>query len=127
MGWLDIFKKREPKDWRLVKVNEYEYHSQLKPAHPEYRVNDPNNNITYYVYTFYLYENQYQERKVELIDSKNGDIDLKTERKDSFVFRNDHYRKIIRPWLDGQYNPEIPSYESIKPKEFLDNLAGKIT
>ena len=126
MAWYNkIFKAAD--DWRMVKIWTCPYHSTLRPAHPSYSHSDPSANRTDYEYSYYLYENQYSGRKLDVIDSDRGDLDMKTERKDSFVFRNEDYRNIIRPWLDGQYNPEIPSYESIKAKEFKDNLAGKVT
>lgn len=38
-----------------------------------------------------------------------------------------YYLAKIRPWLEGGYDPEIPSYETIKQKEFKDALKGKKT
>ena len=123
--WTIIF--GEPDDWRMVKLHACEYYSQLKPLHPEYNHSDPNANKTDHEYTYYLYENQHGNRKIDVIDTQRGDLDIKDEAKDSFVFRNADYRTIIRPWLDGSYDPDIPSYESIKAKEFKDNLAGRKT
>ena len=126
MSWLNkIF--GEADDWRLVKIHVTDYFSTLKPAHPDYNYSDPDDNKTDHEYSYYLYENQHGGRKIDVIDSLRGDLEMKTEDKRSFVFRNTEYRNIIRPWLDGQYNPEIPSHESIKAKEFKDNLAGKVT
>ena len=123
--WTKIFGEED--DWRLVKIHETDYYSQLKPAHPDYNFKDSDANRTDHEYTYYLYENQHGGRKIDVIDSVRGDLEMKTEDKRSFVFRNTDYRNIIRPWTDGQYNPEIPSYASIKAKEFKDNLAGKVT
>lgn len=123
--WTKIW--GEPDDWRLVKIHECPYHSTLRPSHPSYSITNPDANRTNYEYTYYLYENQNGGRKVDVIDSDKGDLDIDKESKNSFVFRNSDYRQIIRPWLDGQYNPKIPSYESIKQKEMLDSLAGEIT
>lgn len=117
----------EKDNWRLVKIHTLPYHSVLRPANPLYNSSDPAANTTDYEYSYYLYENQHGDRKFDVIDSDRGDLDLDTETKSSFVYRNEDYRNIIRPWLDGQYNPEIPTYESIKAKEFKDNLAGKVT
>ena len=38
-----------------------------------------------------------------------------------------YYLNKIVPWLEGCFDPEIPTYESIKRKEFLDELNGKKT
>jgi len=76
---------------------------------------------------YYLYENQHGDRKFDVADSMRGDRHIKKLAIDDIVFRLKIYRKTVKPWLDGQYNPEIPSHESIKAKEFKDRLAGKIT
>jgi len=124
MSWLTyIF--GEPDDWRLVKIHVTDYYSQLKPAHPDYDFTDSDANKTDHEYSYYLYENQHGGRKIDVIDSLRGDLEMKTEDKRSFVFRNTEYRNIIRPWLDGRLDPEIPSYEQAPVNDFHAKLKGK--
>lgn len=74
---------------------------------------------------YYLKENGFGKRKCT--HEGTGDIS-----GDAYGSRNKRetlplYLETIRPWLAGRYDPNIPSYESIKAKEFKDQLAGKVT
>lgn len=73
---------------------------------------------------YYLFENGLGQRKVkhEGTDKLAGDGFARTQRK-----THPYYLSSIRPWLEGRPDPEIPTYESIKAKEFKDALAGKVT
>ena len=125
MKWLSkLLRRRDPDDWRMVKQLDSIYintetrlvsETRVEPVETKHHIN------------YYLFENQYGGRKFDVACSMMGDRDVSKLSKDDIAYRLRIYRNTIKPWLDGQYNPEIPSYESIKPKEFLDNLAGKIT
>lgn len=125
MKWLSkLLRRRDPDDWRMVKDLESTFVNTVHKLVSETRVEPVE---TKHYINYYLFENQYGERKFDVADSLYGDQDVSKLDKNDIVFRLKIYRKTVKPWLDGQYNPDIPSYESIKPKEFLDNLAGEIT
>jgi len=121
--WTKIF--GEPADWRLCRTLDYSYHNKLLPPHPMYNLRDDAANITDHTYTYYLYENQYGERKFDVIDTKDGDVNVKSLEKNNFVFCNKKFRTQIRPWLDGRYDPEIPDYETVPKNDFQNRLAKK--
>lgn len=122
MSWLTkIFCKED--DWRFVKQLDTTFVStSTELVGGRVERNEKKHNINYY-----LHENQDGERKFDVADSKRGDCNVKKLEKDDIAFRLRMYRQQVKPWLDGAYDPEIPSYESIKAKEFKDNLAGKVT
>ena len=112
MKWLSkLLRRRQPDDWRMVKDLESTFTNTTHQLVSETRIEAVK---TKHHINYYLFENQYGERKFDVADSLYGDRDTSKLKK-------------VKPWLEGQYNPDIPSYESIKPKEFLDNLAGEIT
>ena len=113
--WNKLF--GDPVDWRFVKQFDSPYH--IKNTTP----------LKKHILTYYLYENQYGDRKFDVIDSDaaRGDLKIKDLKKTDWVFRTKQYRETLRAWLDGAYDPQIPSYDSIKAKEFLDNLNGEKT
>ena len=125
MSWFtELLRRRKPNDWRMVNDLESTYvstehrlvsNTRIEPVESKHNIN------------YYLFEYQYGERKFDVACSKQGDRNVSKMKKDDIVFRLKIYRKTVKPWLDGQYNPQIPSYESIKSKEFLDNLAGEKT
>lgn len=108
--WNPIENYRLKRDWRLV--------STLK-AYYTYSKQEKETNF------YYLYENGLGNRKCKHESDGRYSGGLQyciTERE-----KHPYYLGTIRPWLEGQYNPEIPNYESIKAKEFKDALTGKIT
>ena len=117
MNWFVRLFSRS--DWRLVKT-----------INANYNVTD---TLTQQVektgctLTYYLYENQFNKRIIDLIDSEKGDLDVNELQPDNWAFRNRIYRETIKPWMDGAFDPRIPSYESIKAKEFKDTLTGRKT
>ncbi len=120
MSWFSrLFEKA---DWRLVKEIQAGYiHYQYHKLDPEQKINESENEMTYY-----LYENQFGKRKFDVVDGMLGDIDIKSkEAKDSWTFRSNEYRYTIRPWLDGRTDPEIPAYESIPRRDFKRILTKK--
>lgn len=113
-GWIKkAFTKR---DWRLVAMKVVPYWNVY-----------PDREKDKFEMVYYLSENQFHERRMTVIDAcpGRGDLTISELGADDWVFRNREYREVIRPWLDGAYDPEIPSYESIKAKEFKDALKGK--
>ena len=123
---MKIFKNlfsREKQDWRLVKVQEFGYEMKYFRHHPRYGQFDDNKE--HFTMTYYFYEDQNGNRKIDAIDEQRGDLDLKKLEKDDWVFRNNYYRKTIRPWLDGVYDPDIPTYESVERKGMLAILSHK--
>ncbi len=126
MNWFTkLFEAAEKPDWRLCANIDNKYITQLTPRSPDYKVNDPNNNCTDHTYTYYLYENQFGERKFDVIDTQHGDLKVDKLPSDSFVFRNKKFREKIRSWLDGRYDPDIPDYETIPKNDFQNRLAKK--
>ena len=120
MSWYSKF--FEKSDWRLVKEIQAGYiHYQFRPRDPEKRVNESKNEMTYY-----LYEDQSCNRKFDVVDGMLGDIDIDSqEAKDSWTFKSDEYRYTIRPWLDGRYDPNIPTYDQVEVNDFHRRLKGK--
>lgn len=120
MNWFT--KYFEKADWRLVKEIQagyvhYEYH-RLRPAE---RINESENEMTYY-----LYEDQFGNRKFDVVDNRLGDIDINSkEAKNSWTFRSDEYRYTIRPWLDGRTDPDIPRHDKIPAHDYKRLLKGK--
>lgn len=78
--------------------------------------NKPNKKSKVY---YYLLENGLGERRC---DCDASDYDSRVQAR-----QHTYYLEYIKPWLKGRYDPGIPSYESIKTKEFKDALAGKVT
>ncbi len=74
---------------------------------------------------YYLYENGLGHRKCkhESAGRVSGDAQWCINER----ITHPQYLGKIRPWLEGRFDPDIPSYESIKAKEFKDYLAGKVT
>lgn len=105
------------KDWRLVKKLEAKYAIR----------NDITLKVTSrgHVLTYYLFENQFGDRKFDLVDSEKGDLRVESLKSDDFAFRSDMYRKQVHSWLKGGYDPEIPNYYSVEHKNLLDTLRGR--
>lgn len=120
--WTTIF--GEPADWRLCTQIDADYVSRLQPGHPRYNFNVATENETAYTYTYYLYEDQDGNRRFEVIDTQDGDLNMEKEPKNSFVYRNREFRNKIRPWLDGRVDPDIPSYEQVPVDDFKVVLKG---
>ncbi len=109
-----LFTKR---DWRLVKVIEAKYLIRC----------DITDRVTSdgHILTYYLFENQFGERKFDLVDSRNGDLTVSRLQDNDFAFRSQTYRETVHGWLQGGYDPEIPNYYSVEHKNFLDTLRGR--
>ena len=123
---MKILKKLfEKSDFRLVETIDVDYYVEYKPGHILWNAASPEMNRREYVYTYYLYEDQKGNRKIDVIDTQDGDLDLTKLSKDNFVFRNHIYRKRIRPWLDGAYDPEITDYKGVKRRDMLSALKGE--
>lgn len=109
-----FFTKR---DWRLVKKVDEAYVIINKTS----KRTEKDNCIL----SYYLYENQFHDRKFDVVDSEEGDLDLGRVPKSHWTFRSPTYREKIRPWLDGRLDPEIPTYEQVPKDDFQNALAGK--
>lgn len=118
--WTAIF--GEPADWRLVKEIQAGYIAyRLDPHDADKHLGESKEEVTYY-----LYENQYGERKFDAVDSRDGDINVDSDAaKRTWTYRSQEYRYTIRPWLDGRLDPEIPTYESMPRRDFKRALDGK--
>jgi len=105
------------KDWRLVKRLDQKYRV----------VNSITSNIMSdnHVLTYYLFENQFGDRKFDLVDSEKGDLKVKSLEDDDYALRSDTYRETVHGWLKGGYDPEIPNYYSVEHKNLLDTLRGR--
>lgn len=136
--WTKIFgEPAEEPNWRLCGTIKGEYFSRLNPRHPDYDLTDSKKNETDHQLTYYLYEDQFGNRKFDVIDSDRGDLDLEEIKKDAYgktglvipkddiLYRIKRYREKIRPWLDGRYDPDIPDYETIPKNDFQNRLAKK--
>jgi len=105
------------KDWRPVKTINHPY--RVFNTITKDTVSDG------HTLTYYLYENQFGDRKIDAVDSQHGDLNVNSLDKKEYVFRSSDYRETIKPWLDGAYDPEIPNYYSIEHKDMLDTLRGR--
>lgn len=101
MGWFR--KLFEKDDWRFVGMVEAPYKHQAYV----------NRDWEKYKLTYYLYENQHGERKIDVIDSRydRGNLDVDKLEPNDWVFRCDQYRDIVHPWLTGFRNKKFPTYE----------------
>ncbi len=108
MGWFRKFFEKD--DWRFVGQVESPYKHQRSPVHDW----EP------FELTYYLYENQHGDRKFDVIDSRphRGDLDVDELNKNDWVFRNDQYRTIIHPWMNGFRNKKFPTYEKAPMHDF---------
>ena len=111
MIWNPIKYFRLKRDWRLVSTLEATY---------VWRDKDGDKDTVYY----YLKENGLGERKCDHVGTGKISQGGWGEHK---CLTHKFYLKVIRPWLAGRYDPDIPSYETIKTKEFKDKLTGRIT
>lgn len=111
MNW--IIKLFEKADWRFVGQIKAPYHLQTVPK-------------IHHTLTYYLYEDQNGNRKIDVIDSDSdrGDLNVKSLDKTDWVFRNKHYTGVIHPWLTGFRNPDFPTYESAPRHDFKRLLKG---
>lgn len=117
---MNFFKKMfTKKDWRLCKkINSgYEVQNSVTKTIIKERC----------TVTYYLFENQFGDRKIDVVDSEEGNIYADTLKKTHYAFRNVKYRETIHPWISGFNDPNIPNYEGSKRKEFKDSLTGKVT
>ncbi len=83
---------------------------------------DPKDNDKEGVLYYYLYENQYGDRKFDVADSFRGDVDLKNIRKADIVYRADEYLTKVKPWLDGRKIPGIASYDKVHHHDLVRTL-----
>ena len=114
MNWLNRF--FEKADWRLVKELQVGYlHYQYRSSDPGKKVNEKEEEMTYY-----LYEDQNGNRKFDVVDGMLGDLDIDSqEAKESWTFRSPEYRHTIRPWLDGRVDPDIPRHDKVKHHDMV--------
>ena len=114
MNWFTKILGIRPKaEWRMCKQVKTVFVSHHDSGDKEY-------NLSYY-----LHENQYGERKFDIVDSMHGDRDVKDLRKDDIAYRLKAYRETVKPWLDGRLNPEIPTYDQVPVDDFKTALKGK--
>ena len=109
-----LFTKR---DWRRVATIEV----PIIETNPIRIREEPKKGTLYY----YLYENQFGERKYDVADTFRGDYDIDKLDEGDFIFRCEDYLKTVKPWLEGDYDPDITDYEGVKRREMLSALKGK--
>lgn len=105
------------KDWRLVKKLEQRY--RVVNSITGDTMSD-NHSIVYY-----LFENQFGDRKFDVVDSQKGDLKVSSLQADDYAFRCELYLETVHGWLKGGYDPEIPNYYSVEHKNLLDTLRGR--
>jgi len=105
------------KDWRLVKVLEQKY--RVVNSITGNTISDDHS------LTYYLFENQFGDRKFDLVDSVKGDLRVSSLEPDDYALRCDLYRDQIHGWMKGGYDVDIPNYYSVEHKNFLDTLRGR--
>jgi len=103
------------KDWRRVATIEVPI-VETNPLQ-----NEPKKGTLYY----YLYENQFGDRKYDVADTFRGDYDIDDVEERDVTFRCEEYLKTVKPWLEGDYDPEITDYEGVKRRDMLGALKGK--
>ena len=114
MNWFTKILGIRPKaEWRMCK--------QVKTVFVSH---DASGDVDYDL-SYYLYENQYGERKFDVVDSKRGDRDVKEMQKNDITYRLLVYRETVKPWLDGRLDPEIPTYDQVPVDDFKTALKGK--
>ncbi len=122
--WTQIFGEPEEKpDWRLCGQKDSKYVISYSDQMTGIEKEGKRKNGC--VLTYFLYENQFGERKFKLLDSEEGDLKVSSLSSDHWAYRNGDYRNKIRPWLDGRYDPDIPDYETIPKNDFHNRLAKK--
>jgi hypothetical protein len=117
--WTKLFgEPREADEWRMCKQLESTYINTTYNGRGE--ANERKVNINYY-----LYENQFGERKFDIADSLRGDYTVTSITKDDIAFRLRIYRQTVKPWLDGRTDPEVPAYEQVPVNDFQRRLTKK--
>ena len=109
--WNPIKYFRLKRDWRLVSTLE---------AYYNYSDTKQKDEVIYYLYENGLGKRTCDHEGTGLV---SGQLRYITKKRETHPY----YLKKIRPWLAGRYDPDIPSYETIKTKEFKDKLTGRIT
>ncbi len=103
MNWFT--KLFETKDWRLCGKLDSKYVVTYTDRYTgKEREGKRKDNC---VLTYFLYENQFGERKFDLVDSEEGDLKVSSVPSDHYAYRNEDYRIKIRTWLYGRYDPDI--------------------
>lgn len=105
------------KDWRLVKKLDQKY--RVFNTVTKDTISDG------HVLTFYLFENQFGDRRIELVDSQKGELNIHALKDDDYAFRCDLYRDRVYGWVNGGYDADIPNYYSVEHKTFLDTLRNR--
>lgn len=114
--WNPIKNYKLKRDWRLVSTLQFTITWVEKDQTPTGRTDEV---------FYYLKENGLGERTCD--HDGTGDIAGNVYGRRRQRETMDLYLQTIRPWLEGRYDPNIPTYESIKAKEFKDALSGKVT
>lgn len=106
-GWLQ--KRKLAREWRLVATLSASY-------------TDKKGEVSCRIF-YYLKENGLGERVCEhdAHGAYSGESSFDIDQRVSHPY----YLRKIKPWLLGAYDPEIPSFETIKAKEFKDALKGQ--
>ncbi len=111
MNWLPkMFTKKE---WRMcatVELVVVEFHPLTKTKKKE--------GILYY----YLYENQYGDRKFDVADTIRGDMKLNDIPKSDIVYRSEEYLTKVKPWIDGRKIPGVASYDKVHHHDLVRTL-----
>ena len=124
MNWFtEMFTPTEKPDWRLCGQHDSRYYIQYKDQITG--VEKKHKRQDGCVLTYFLYENQFGERKFKLLDSEEGDLKVSSLPNDHYAYRNEDFRNKIRPWLDGRYDPDIGDYEKTPKDDFHNRLAKK--
>ena len=113
MNWVtQLFTKSE---WRMCKQLDTEFVSRdlITGAESEHWLN------------YYLYENQFGKRKIDVADSKRGDCKMSSLEADDIAFRLKMYRDTVKPWLDGRTDPDVPAYDQVPVNDFKRRLTKK--
>lgn len=120
--WTNIFgEPREKAEWRMCKQLDATFvNTSYRIVNNEAVPIEKKHNINYY-----LYENQFGERKFDAADSMRGDIDITKTKKDDIAFRLRMYRQTVKPWLDGRTDPDVPAYDQVPVNDFQRRLTKK--
>lgn len=110
MGWFSKFFEKE--DWRMV--------GQLEcPIVRSNRIIDKEEKGVLY---YYLYENQFGDRRFDVADSFRGDLELDKIPDRDIVYRSEEYLTQVKSWLGGRKVTGITSYAKAPMHDLKNRL-----
>jgi len=109
VSWFKKFFEKE--DWRMC--------GTLEVPIVRTSLRDEKETGTLY---YFLYENQFSDRRFDVADTFRGDMDLSEVAKTDIVYRSEEYMTKVKPWLGGRKVTGVTSYTKAPMHDFRNKL-----